>query len=130
MSALTPDDDERRQRDRVLGAVLGAIRSNTTIKLPDFARETGSAPALTSIGIEPNSYGGVVGSYRYQFEGEEDLLHLIVTRTDNGPLSAEDGQAVVLFLMPSMPSGLVWIRPGVFSQHFFCGHDDLLSHAT
>jgi hypothetical protein len=67
-----------------------------------------------------------VGDFRYQFEGEEDLLHLFVTRLDGSPIDSADGLAVAQFLMPTVPPALVWHKPGEFSQHFYVGHDDLL----
>ena len=125
-------EEERAQRWRVLAAIRTSVESNTQIRLPaydkDFSRPAISA--LASVGVEPNPFGGQVGPYRYQFEGEEDLLHLIVTRQDGSPLSAEEGQSVARFLLPTLPAGLIWIRPGEFSQHFYCGHDDLLKHVV
>lgn len=112
MEASSPTEQETRQS--VIRALHGAVAAGVTIKLP--------------AGGEGGPFSGTVGPYRYQFEGEEDLLHLIVTRIDGCPLSAEEGQNVVAFLLPGMPPGLVWIRPGEFSQHFFCGHDDLVAH--
>jgi hypothetical protein len=99
------------------------------IKLPDFdptvSRGSGDF-ALTTVGIEPNDFGGRVGPYRYQFEGEEDLLHLIVTRLDGEPLSVEEGRDVAGFLLPEVEPGLLWLRPGQASQHFYLAHDELV----
>jgi hypothetical protein len=77
------------------------------------------------VGAEENAFCGNVGPYRYQFEGEEDLLHLIVTRQDKDRLTVEEAQEVAGFLMPGIPAGLVWLKPGEFSQHFWVGHDEL-----
>ncbi len=129
---LEANEEERAQRNRVLTAVRTSVESNIRIRLPaydkDFSRPAVSA--LASVGVEPNPFGGTIGTYRYQFEGEEDLLHLIVTRQDGSQISAEEGQSVAKFLLPTMPVGLIWIRPGEFSQHFYCGHDDLLKHVV
>jgi hypothetical protein len=82
---MTPTTAEQIRRDEVIAQILTDIKSNTTIFLPDFDPKI-SRPsdeyALLSVGIEPNPYGGTIDSYRYQFEGEEDLLHLIIVRTD------------------------------------------------
>ena len=118
------------RRKGVIDSVRHAIEANVQIKLPPFDPQFSqrSDAAVASVALEPNSFGGRVGIYRYQFEGEEDLLHLIVSRLDGSVLSAEEGQAVASFLLPGLAAGLVWIRPGEFSQHFYCGHDDLVTH--
>lgn len=118
MNPLQPSEDELQTRNEVIQAIHRAVGNAVTIKLPDFDPD----------GKRPSEYGGSVGPYRYQFEGEEDLLHLNVTRLDEGLLAPEEGQRVAQFLLPGMPPGLVWIRPGEHSQHFFLGHDDLVAH--
>ena len=112
----------------MLGAVSDCILNDRTIKLPDYDRNLSqpSGTALVSVGIEPNPFGGSVGEFRYQFEGEEDLLHLIVTRLDGEPLSPEEAQEVAGFVLERLPKSLVWRRPGEFSHHFYFGHDELL----
>jgi hypothetical protein len=126
---LRPTPDELARRHTVMSSVLQAIRANQTIKLPDFdpAMSRPATSALVSVGIEPNAFGGTVGLYRYQLEGEEDLLHLIVTRIDQGPLTAEEGQEVAGFLYRGVPPALIWLKPGEVSQHFYLGHDELLT---
>ena len=128
---MQPTSNEFAQRAAVLAAIREFVAANSTIKLPAFDRDR-SAPsihaALTSVGIEPNPFGGSVGEFRYQFEGEEDLLHLIVTRLNGERLTAEEGQEVASYVLHHMPPGLVWIRPGDYSQHFYMGHDDLVAH--
>jgi hypothetical protein len=129
-SAATPEDSA--QRERVREALRDAIRTDRMVKLPAFdPASSRPAPtyALTSVGLEPNPYGGFVGPYRYQFEGEEDLLHLIVTRRDDQPLSVEEARDVAAFLVPEVPPALLWLKPGEYSQHFYFGHDVLLSEA-
>jgi len=130
-SFLKPTPDEAERRDRVMWRILKDIQESRTIKLPDFDA-TLSRPsdqfALTNIGAEPNDYSGVMGDFRYQFEGEEDLLHLIITRTDAAPLSVEIAQQVVSCVLEGVPPALIWLRPGTFSQHFYFGHDDLIGN--
>jgi hypothetical protein len=102
------------------------------IKLPPFdpaIDRPSDRFALLSVGLEDNIFGGTVGPFRYQFEGEEDLLHLIVTRLDSEALSPSEGQAVASFLMPGVSPALIWLRPGEFSQHFYVGHDELVKEA-
>jgi hypothetical protein len=129
-AVLEPNEEERDQRQRVIASIRTSIESDTQIRLPDYDK-TYSRPAvsaLASVGVEPNPYGGQVGPFRYQFEGEEDLLHLIVTRQDGSEIAPEEGQGVARFLLPTLPAALIWIRPGEYSQHFYCGHDNLLAH--
>ncbi|HWD41404.1 MAG TPA: hypothetical protein VG944_21345 [Fimbriimonas sp.] len=125
---ITPTESERERQREVFSRVLQYIREDRTIRLPDFDK-TRSRPsdqfALTSVGIEENGFGGSVNGFRYQFEGEEDLLHLIVTRENGEPLTAEDGQRVAGFVLPGVPPALIWLKPGTYSQHFFVGHDEL-----
>jgi hypothetical protein len=85
--------------------------------------------ALVSIGMEPNNFGSTVGRFRYQFEGEEDLLHLFVTDIDCGELTPEQGQVVAGFVLYELPAALVWFRPGRLSQHFYFGHELLVQNA-
>lgn len=103
---------EIAEREKVMDAVLAAIRRGETIPLTD---DPAAGPFL-----------GRVGAFRYRFEGEDDLLHLSVERADGAPCSPEDGLAVARFLMPDLPAGLCWLKPGHFSQHLYLGHDDLL----
>lgn len=122
---------ESEWRNAVIARILQDIKTGVTIKLPDFDPAV-SRPsdefALLSVGIEPNPYGGTVAGYRYQFEGEEDLLHLIVVRGDGSALTAAEAQAVVDFLYPGVPPALMWFKAGEFSGHFYVGHDVLLEY--
>lgn len=128
---LEPTDAERARRVEVMETILAHVRENRTIKLPPFDPSI-SRPsdefALQSVGLEPNPFSGSVGPFRYQFEGEEDLLHLIVARADAGPLSAADGQAVAGFLLQGVPSAMIWIKSGQKTQHFYFGHDHLIDN--
>ncbi|MBL8087566.1 MAG: hypothetical protein JNM85_05785 [Chthonomonas sp.] len=126
MFELTPDESQRIQS--VMDNVRTATLDGATIKLPPYDPDR-SVPgdfAGQTIGIEPNPFGGTLGAYRYQFEGEEDLLHLIVTRLDFAPLTPEEGQAVCGMLMPEVSTALIWFKPGQRSQHFYLGHDELV----
>jgi hypothetical protein len=121
-------DADRLRRDEVLARIAECVRTNQTIKLPPFDPSRsleGASFALQA--IEPNDFSGTLGAYRYQFEGEEDLLHLIVLRSDGSPLTAEEGQTVAGFLLEGLPSALIWLKPGTLSQHFYFGHDELLA---
>lgn len=129
---LSPTPDERTRRDEVIARVCEYTRQNRRIALPPFDPAIDRADdrfALVSVGIEPNPFSGTVGPYRYQFEGEEDLLHLIVT-SSNGEIAAEEGQAVATFILAGVPPALVWLRPGEASQHFYVGHDEVLAHVV
>ncbi|MBS1705070.1 MAG: hypothetical protein JST40_04295 [Armatimonadetes bacterium] len=126
--SLHPSADELRTRDAVLAAILDSVEREQRISLPPFDPKVSipGAFALETIGIEPNPFGGSVGIYRYQFEGEEDLLHLMVFRLDGGELTPQEGQMVAAFLLPTVSPTQVWFKPGEFSQHFYLGHDILL----
>lgn len=133
MQLLNPSHQEQNRRDEVIATILECIKSNQTIYLPDFD-PTISRPsdqyALTSVGIEPNSYGGTIGEYRYQFEGEEDLLHLIIVRLDGELVEPSESQAVVSFLYPGVPTAMMWYKAGTVSHHFYLGHDVLLEYLS
>jgi hypothetical protein len=122
---------EIARRREVMERVLEFTRQNTTIKLPVFD-PTIDRPsdqfALISIGIEPNQFSGTLGRYRYQFEGEEDLLHLIVTAENQEAITTAEAHQVASFVLRGVPTALIWLRPGDFSQHFYFGHDELLKH--
>jgi hypothetical protein len=125
---VNPSPEEQARRDQVFASILDAVRRDERIKLPPFDASLSEpgVTALHSVGIEPNAFGGTVGEYRYQFEGEEDLLHLIVTRRDGGLLRPEEGQQVTTFLLPEVSPAVIWLKPGTVTQHFYVGHDELL----
>jgi hypothetical protein len=105
---MSPSPAEIERRDGILRAIEYATKSAITIRLEPI-------------------YAGTLGEYVYAFEGEEDLLHLIVRRGDDGPLTVAEGRAVADFALPRVDRGLVWFKPGRHSQHFYVGHDDLVS---
>ena len=110
--------------------VLDRIRTNVRIKLPEFdplIDRPSDRYALQSVGIEPNDFSGTLGRFRYQFEGEEDLLHLIIAGRDELPVTAEEGQQVAGFVLNGVPPALIWLRPGEYTQHFYVGHDELVT---
>jgi len=117
-----PSEAEIERRNAVMDEIVRCIEGNVRIVLPDFDPTVPSR----ALGAEDNPYCGSYGPYRYQFEGEEDLLHLIVTRHDGQRLKVEEAQGVARFLMPHVPAGLIWLRPGEYSQHFWVGHDELM----
>ena len=130
-SVLVPTTAEQARRDEVMKRILDCIEANRTIRLPAFDR-TLSRPsdqfALVSVGLEENDFSGSLGEYRYQFEGEEDLLHLIVTHQKGERLTPESGQKVAGFVLNGLPTALIWLKPGQYSQHFYFGHDELVGN--
>jgi hypothetical protein len=119
---------DRERRDEVMRRVLAFIAENRRITLPPFDPSVARPSdrfALVNVGLEPNDFAGTADRFRYQFEGEEDLLHLIVTATE-GEVTVKDGQAVASFVLAGVPTALVWLKPGELSQHFYVGHDDLV----
>lgn len=107
----------------MLAAVRAATLSGEMIRLPAIDKKSSRPESIVFV---DNPFGGSLGPYRYQLEGEEDLLHMIVTREDGGTISVEEGQAVAAVVWDGVPSALVWLRPGERTQHFYIGHDDLL----
>ncbi|MBI1755715.1 MAG: hypothetical protein HYR64_01235 [Fimbriimonas ginsengisoli] len=108
----------------------GANASRRTVWRHGSEGEPQAEVAPQLAGLEPNAFGGLVGPYRYQFEGEDDLLHLIVVRRDLGALEPEEGQSVAAFLLEGVPQSLIWLKPARLSQHFYLGHDVLLESLT
>src|SRR6185312_13962193 len=111
---LEPTPEEVLRRDLILDEVLRCIRDGRLIRLPDFdpalARPSDRF-ALINIGMEPNLFGGSVGCYRFQFEGEEDLLHVIVTREAGDSISVAEAQAVAGFVLKDLSPALIWLKP-------------------
>ncbi|MCS6830232.1 MAG: hypothetical protein NZ749_06260 [bacterium] len=68
-------------------------------------------------------YGTVLGEFRVQFEGEDDLLHLAITRVDGGRVAHEEAQQVADLFFRSVPKGLIQCRPAEYSVHYYIGHD-------
>ena len=126
---LNPTPEEAAQRRRVMAQILDDTRTDNRILLPPFqpgVSQASKTVALLTVGTEPNPYGGTIGDYRYQFEGEDDLLHLFIVRLDGAELTPADGQRVAAWLLKGVPHALVWLKPGRVSQHFYLGHDDLI----
>lgn len=126
---LLESPENRAKIKKVIDSLLDAISTNTTVLLPPYdpTQSVSGHVALQSVGCETNPYGATVGDFRFQFEGEEDLLHLFITRTDGNEISPEQGQQVVQAVIPQLPPGLIWFKPGRLTQHFYFGHDDLLA---
>ncbi|MER3496486.1 MAG: hypothetical protein C4320_06725 [Armatimonadota bacterium] len=128
----SPSPEERARRLEVVARICDFTERGERILLPPFNAEsdcTDDRSALVSVGIEPNDFSGTLGPYRYQFEGEEDLLHMIVT-AGGAPVTVEEGQAVCGFVLAGVAPAVIWLRPGERSQHFYVGHDEVLAHAT
>ncbi len=97
------------EAQRILQAVLTAIEQGTAITL-DRAMQ----------------YGGAIGDYWVQFEGEDDLLHCIVRRQDGNPITLDEAHRLVEPFFGAMPKGLVWCKPAETSVHYYVGHDQFL----
>mgnify|MGYP001019221772 CR=1 FL=1 len=131
--SLEPSADELKRLDEVIASILECIRLSETIRLPRFDPSLSRASdmfALQHVGIEPNAFGGSFGVFRYQFEGEDDLLHLFVTRPDGATISPSEAHEVVSLLYGPVPKALIWYHPGEFSHHFYLGHDVLTEFLT
>jgi len=105
---LAPTAEEMARQALVLQAVIQHIKENQIIRM--------NAP----------EFSGSVGIYTYFFEGEDDLLHIGVLKKEKGLLSVEEAQCVLSFLAPGLSAGVVWVKPGTVSHHFYFAHDELL----
>ncbi|MBL8060548.1 MAG: hypothetical protein JNK63_07535 [Chthonomonas sp.] len=121
---LEPSNEEVSRRAEVMAAIFECIRANRPVKLPPFDPAAGN-----QVGAEPNPFNGKVGDLAYQFEGEEDLLHLIIRRADHQPLPPNEARAVAAWLFSGVPPALIWFKAGTIEQHFYLGHDDLLKYS-
>lgn len=117
---LEPSPAEDARRAEVMAAIFERVRNNQAVKLPDFDPAAGN-----EIGAEPNPYNGTISGIRYQFEGEDDLLHLIV-HVESPNLA----RAVAAWLFAGVPPALIWFKAGTTEQHFYLGHDDLMKHRS
>jgi hypothetical protein len=108
MRKIEPTAAEIAVRDQILSELLLCIKSNSRIPMND------------------PRFAGSCGEFSYFFEGEDDLLHLAVSRPDGSKITVEEAQEVALFTLPNLPPGVLWVKPGTFSQHFYFGHDELL----
>jgi hypothetical protein len=103
--------EEAAQRDRVLARIRAYTIDAKTIPLkrqsPDFS--------------------GQAGGLRYFFEGEDDLLHLIIERADGSDLEMNESGDAARFLLPDVPEAMIWMRPGRRAHHYYLGHDLLVS---
>ena len=105
-------EQEHADRASVIKCLKEAISTGSTVSYP--------RPAHTSL------FSACVGLFRYIFEGEDDLLHLQVERTDGGKLTVDEGREVAQFVLSGVPQALIWMKTGHRSQHFYIGHDDLV----
>ena len=71
-------------------------------------------------------FSGTLDDFAYNFEGEDDLLHLAIERRDKGEIAPEDAQEVAKHLLGAVPPALIWSRPGTYSHHFYFGHESLI----
>lgn len=119
----TPLEDARRRA--VVARVVEFVLENRPILLPGFDGRTREADfALQS--LPDNDFSGAIGGFRYQFEGEDDLLHVMIGRLDGGQIEVSEAQQVAAFLLPQVSPGVIWLKPGRYSHHFYLGHDELL----
>lgn len=96
---------------RVLRALIEDVRAGVPILLSRRER-----------------YSAILGDFRVQFEGEDDLLHLSVTRLDGGRVSHEEAQRIADLFFHAVPKGLVYSRPAEYSVHYYLAHDVLIEY--
>jgi len=108
MSELTTEHPEVR---RVLQAIIEDTRAGVPILLSRRER-----------------YGAILGDFRVQFEGEDDLLHLSITRVDGGRVAHEEAQRIADLFFHAVPKGLIQCRPAEYSVHYYIAHDLLVGY--
>ncbi len=113
---LQPTSSEIEQRDRILDDIRRCVLSGRKIPM--------AAPG------GPDPFSGSIGPFAYRFEGEDDLLHLMVWRPDERPFSEADARAVAAWVLVGVPTGVVFFRPGEQTHSFFLAHDELLSESV
>jgi hypothetical protein len=105
-----PTLEEVTERDRILSLIRQSIARGETI------------PYLRN-----GPYSGTAGEYRYVFEGEEDLLHLLIERRDSASLEGEETRPLARLLLEGVPEAMIWLKPGESAHHYYLGHDLLLA---
>ncbi|MER3474263.1 MAG: hypothetical protein C4335_09590 [Armatimonadota bacterium] len=103
--------DEHPEVRRILQAIVEDTRAGVPILLNRRER-----------------YGTTLGDFRVQFEGEDDLLHLSITRVDGVPISHEEAQRIADAFFHAVPKGLIQCRPAVYSVHYYVAHDLLVDY--
>ncbi len=99
---------------------LTAIRSIITAITEDTRN---GVPILLN---NRDRYGIDIGEYRAQFEGEDDLLHLSITRLDNGPVDWPEARALSALFFAGIPETMIFAKPARCSAHFYLPHDVFL----
>lgn len=103
--------DEHPEVRRILQAIIVDTRAGIPIRLERRER-----------------YGTILGDFRVQFEGEDDLLHLSITRIDGGQVSHEEAQHIAEAFFRVVPKGLIQCRPAKYSVHYYIAHDLLVDY--
>jgi hypothetical protein len=125
---ITASSSDEAHRVQVLTSILDHVARGQTIRLPEWDRSVPVAStdyALLNVGLEPNQFGGFCGEMRYQFEGEDDLLHLMICRRDGEAMDVRSAQETASWLLRGVPTGLYWVKHASRSSHFYVGHDIL-----
>lgn len=128
---LSSDPESCGERARVWSALVGYLEDDRKVPFP---RPPSDPPGATfdprrgfpSPGVLTGPFGGVIEGHRFVFEGEDDLLHLILMRTDGAPLEREPALEVAEFLTEGVPKSMKWLRLGPTSLSLYLGHDLLL----
>lgn len=106
--ALSLSDAEAQSLDALMSRVRAAILAGETIRYAD------------------PQFSGAAAGLQFQFEGEEDLLHLVVTALNGGEPDLALAQALAARLLAPVSPALYWMRPGELSHHFYLAHDRLI----
>ena len=71
-------------------------------------------------------YATTIGDFKVQFEGEDDLLHLEIVRTDRSNIDIHDAKQLADLFFVDIPPALIVVKPAEYSAHYYLPHDVLL----
>ncbi|MHB1460052.1 MAG: hypothetical protein ACYC1M_02050 [Armatimonadota bacterium] len=102
-------DDTHLEVSRILQNLRDDTKNNIMIKLDGSDR-----------------YATTLGDFKVQFEGEDDLLHLEIVRTDGTKLDILGAKQIADRFFANIPPALIVVKPAEFSAHYYLPHDILL----
>ncbi len=131
MKTVTSPTTELNKANSIIEKIKEYTRNNIRITIPrlqtDANTESRAEEAYLTNWTAISEFAGTYGDYQYLFEGEDDLLHLVILRQNLQPLTVEEARVVAEGILPNIPSSKIWLSPGEYTQHFYFGHDELFN---